>query len=323
MGKQSLRSLRSLLNTKVFAILVAVLVSGCSTTSGLTNSEDANRKVGDGNATLNLRSGRSCDGREFQFGKDSTRFKKRTDDSVMWVPTKDISSVKITDRSGGALEGLMLGGFGGAGVGLLAGSGTHSGGDDGMGKGLLLMATTFVGATGGLVFGAIKGHDYTFMFSSDSLKVEPHKSIQRDSSVSRVEARVGWETNRQSIVGILGYVVPLGASWSFVPELNFVGVATPAVSARYEVPISDKSSFCILGGIGVTFPPFPPPITGIVAVSAMLKTNDNSQWSIEARIIAPALDYMHDYKVGGTLSTSKIRSLLNYPPFVVSIGFEF
>ncbi len=313
--------------------MIVALFCGCSTTSQLTSPIDANSKVGEGNATLNLRSGASYDCREVRFGQDSTRILSRANDSLFFVPTKDVKSVQITHRFGGGLEGLLLGGFGGVGVGLLAGSGMHSGGDEGMGKGLLVLATSFLGATGGMVVGAVKGHEYTFAFPHDSLN---HDSLKHDShkaeiqepapesqSVNRFEARVGWEIYRQSLVGILGYVIPLGASWSIIPELHYVAVLTPAVSARYEVPISANLSFSVLGGVGVNFPPSPPPITGVVAISAMLKTSDNFRWSLEGRIIAPALDYMRDYEVGGTLSISKMRSLLNYPPFVISIGFEF
>ena len=327
-----------LLKSADLIIVVAVLCYGCSTTRQLTSPLEANRKVGEGNATMNLRSGATYDGREVQFGMDSTRFFNRSNDSLVWVLTKDVKSVGANHRFGGALEGLILGGFGGAGVGLLAGSGMHSGGEEGMGKGLLLLATSFLGATGGLAVGVIKGHDYTFLFPHDSLKydsldhdsfnrdsatIENQKPIRKSQSENRFEMRVGWEIYRQSLVGILGYIIPLGASWSIVPELHYVAVLTPAVSARYEVPISDNLSLCVLGGVGVNFPPSPPPITGIVAISAMLETSEKFRWSIEGRIIAPALDYMQNYEVGGTLSISKMRSLLYYPPLVISLGFEF
>jgi hypothetical protein len=136
---------------------------------------DANRKVGDGAATLNLRSGASFDGRDLQFGQGSTRFIDRTNDSLVQVYTKDIKSVTIVHRGGGVLEGLMFGALGGLGVGLLAASPLHSGGDEGMGKGYLVLVSIVAGGTGGLVIGAIKGHDYTFILPQDSLKGESQK----------------------------------------------------------------------------------------------------------------------------------------------------
>jgi uncharacterized protein YceK len=146
------------------AALSIVLLSGCSTTASLVSPTEANQKVGDGSAVLNLRSGRSYRCRDVQVGMDSTRFVDRTTDSVVVVQTHDLKSVEVTHHAGGALEGLLFGGIGGAGFGLLAGSGMGQGGDEGMGKGLLVLATTVVGATGGVIIGVIKGHNYTFIF---------------------------------------------------------------------------------------------------------------------------------------------------------------
>jgi hypothetical protein len=155
------------------------VISGCSTTSQLTSPVDAHRKVGEGNATVNLRSGASLEGQEFHFGRDSTRFSIRSNDSLVWALNKDIESVGVTHRVGGILEGLLFGGLGGGAVGFIAGSGMGSGGDQGMGKGLLALAGIFVGGVGGAVVGAIKGHDYTFIFPKDSLRVDSQTSEKR------------------------------------------------------------------------------------------------------------------------------------------------
>ena len=148
-------------------------------------------------------------------------------------------------------------------------------------------------------------------------------AAQQPESQDKFEARVGWEVHRQSLVGILGYVISLPESWAILPELHIVAVLTPSVSLRREFRIYDNVSVGILGGVGVNFPPSPPPITGIAAISMRLNALDRHCWSLEVRLIAPAVSQTTDNEVGGTLGNSKIRSLRKYPPLVVSIGFEF
>jgi hypothetical protein len=64
----------------------------------------------------------------------------------------------------------MFGGLGGLGVGVVLWGGGHSGGDEGMGRGLMMLGMMVLGGTGGLVVGAIKGHDYTYSFPPDSMQ---------------------------------------------------------------------------------------------------------------------------------------------------------
>ena len=148
-----------------------------------------------------------------------------------------------------------------------------------------------------------------------------------DVSVSQaaggVETRLGWEVQRQSIVGILGYSIPTSETWSLLPELNFVAAFTPSLSARWSVPLSPNVSASIQGGLGLSFPPSPPSLAGLLAVSLRLKTKEDCFCSLEGRVIAPGLDTSQNIEVGGSLSSSKVRSLRYYPPIVVSIGFEF
>ena len=116
--------------------LLGAFCSGCSTTLGLSSVPDANRKVGGGSAIVTMRSGVSLPCRQAKFGEDSTHFICASNDSLVQVSSRDIKSVRVTNRLGGCLEGLILGGMGGLGVGL--------------------------------VVGAIKGHDYTYIFPVDS-----------------------------------------------------------------------------------------------------------------------------------------------------------
>lgn len=138
-----------------------------------------------------------------------------------------------------------------------------------------------------------------------------------------IEGRLGWEIHRQSIAWIVGYRFIASKSWSFVPELHFVAVLTPAVSLRYELPLSQVVRVGISGGLGLNFPPYPPAITSIAAISTNFKVSDYSYWSIEGRIISPILESTRDNEVGGTLSISRVKSLRKFPPLVISLGYEF
>jgi hypothetical protein len=154
-----------------FAVLILLMGSlfvGCSTTSRLASAPDANRKLGRGSALLTMRSGESVRCYQAEFGPDSSHFLCGLNDSLTRVSTRDIDMVQVTHHLGGALEGLIVGGFGGLGVGLVAGTGYGSGGDEGMGRGWMILSMMVLGGTGGAVVGAIKGHDYTYIFPPDS-----------------------------------------------------------------------------------------------------------------------------------------------------------
>lgn len=50
---------------------------------------------------------------------------------------------------------------------------------EGRSKGGLFLMGLAGGTVGGLVFGAIKGHEYTFLFPDDSLTVREKSSIEK------------------------------------------------------------------------------------------------------------------------------------------------
>jgi hypothetical protein len=162
------------LATMVF--IMASVFSACSSTIRLTSPLDANRKVGGGPADLHLRSGLTYDGRQVHVSQDSTRFFNQSNDSLIQLPTRNIESIRVTHHGGGALEGLMFGGLGGCGVGILAGIGLASGGDEGMGRGLLALGALTLGASCGLIIGAVKGHDYTFIMPTDTVTAQSDTS---------------------------------------------------------------------------------------------------------------------------------------------------
>ena len=149
--------------------IMSFLISGCSSTVELSSAVDANRKIGEGSATVYLKSGQAYDGREVDVRADSTQFIDRTTEDILRFPTGHIESIQVTHHGGGAIEGLLIGGLGGGALGLAAASGisTNEGG-----RGGAIFINLVAGGVGGLVYGAVKGHDYTFVFPDDSITVE-------------------------------------------------------------------------------------------------------------------------------------------------------
>ena len=167
---------------------ISLLVSGCSSTVELPSAVDANRKIGDGAATIFLKSGQQYDTREVHVHADSTQFVDRKTEDVLQFSTREIQSIQVTHHGGGALEGLLFGGLGGGVLGLTLGIGTGTSGDEGMGKGLLLLTGLAVGSVGGFTYGAITGHDYTFVFPSDSVVVGARTpDINMSSSTHQID----------------------------------------------------------------------------------------------------------------------------------------
>ncbi len=152
----------------VLVVFVCIFASGCTTTVPLRSPMDANHKVQESSAVLMLRSGVALEAEHLMFGEDTTRFTDPRSDSQLSVCSRDVASVRVTHHGGGAMEGMMLGGLGGAAFGLVAGTGMGSGGDARMGKGFLLMGSITLGGFCGAVFGGALGHDYLFIMPPDT-----------------------------------------------------------------------------------------------------------------------------------------------------------
>jgi hypothetical protein len=124
-----------------------------------------------------MKSGEGFEARRVTFGADSTRFLTGDPDTLMAIPTNSVKSIRITHHGGGALEGLIIGSASG-GVFFIASKISPSL-DASYGGVLLLLA----GGLGGATFGAIAGHDYTFVFPEDSLgaKERSFRTVEPDS----------------------------------------------------------------------------------------------------------------------------------------------
>ena len=152
-----------------FALIAGISLPGCSSTVELASATDANRKIGNNDAIVRLRSGQEYEAREVHVRDDSTRFVDCKLEETVQIPTRSIETIRISHHGGGAMEGLLFGGLGGGALGFGLGVGPGNHGDEGMGKGLLLISGLAVGTVGGLVIGAIEGHVYTFVLPRDTV----------------------------------------------------------------------------------------------------------------------------------------------------------
>ena len=142
------------------SLVLSILCLGCSTTQQLASLEDANKKVGGRSASILLRSGTVYDAERIEITEDSTRFSNSDDGSVTVIPTRAIHSFRLTQRVGGALEGLLFGSLGGISIGLFAG---------GREGGMAGIYGAMIAGVGGGIVGALKGHNYTFIVPMDSI----------------------------------------------------------------------------------------------------------------------------------------------------------
>jgi hypothetical protein len=159
------------------SIIVCVLTlaaSGCSSTKQVSSLAILNRSIGSGPAIVHMKSGEGFEARRVTVGADSTRFLSGDHATLVAIPTNTVKSIQVTHHGGGALEGLVFGAFGG---GLLFVTMRNSE------YGLFGLVMIVVGGLGGVTYGAIAGHDYTYVFPQDTLdaKEAPVRTVEPDS----------------------------------------------------------------------------------------------------------------------------------------------
>ncbi len=157
-------------------VLISLALAGCSTTNRLTSPQQGYSRIGTGSAVLRLKAGETFKVHRMHFDTNTVICYSSATDSLMRFSLADIKSVRITHHGGGALEGLMVGGLVGTGLGLLQGTKMGSGGEDQMGKTGALFAGMVVGGATGLILGALKGRDYIFLMPIDTVVTEAETS---------------------------------------------------------------------------------------------------------------------------------------------------
>lgn len=161
------------------ACFLAIGASGCSTTTHLAKVEDVNPKVEGAVATISLKSDGEREVRDIRMKADSTTFVDLSSMDTVRIPTNNLKSVSISHQVGGALEGLMWGALGGTGLALVSTIGMSGG--EGAGMGPFVLGSIVLGGTAGIVLGAIKGHNYTFILPEDSTALPTRGSDNKEN----------------------------------------------------------------------------------------------------------------------------------------------
>jgi hypothetical protein len=163
-------------------LFLSVILAGCASTTRIGSPDDANRMIGSGSALLVLRTGEQLDVRSIHCEADSLSFVDGETDSACRMAIHEIQSVHVRHYGAGAIEGFLFGAIGGGAVGWLAGIGLPSSGEENLGKGLLAAGGIVCGGLGGLVVGAVSGHDHTYEMPEDSLSSEESRHDAEDSN---------------------------------------------------------------------------------------------------------------------------------------------
>jgi len=131
----------------------------------------------------------------------------------------------------------------------------------------------------------------------------------------------GWEVNRQSIMGSLGYDFSLSKNFDLTTELNLFGVASPTVSLKYTLRID--RNWIVFGqlGVGLTISIGFIPTTLFVLGTGYI-INNRLSIHIEMRVLLLS-DLDADFSTRGLLSNSKLLNVRKFPPFGLSLGFTF
>lgn len=142
------------------------MLCSCSSTVQLNSVSEAMPKLRNRDAKINLNSGQSLNCRQISLDKEFIFCISQGDGNRLRIPTKDIKSIEVKHGVGGALEGLVIGGTAGAGIGYLAVSGSNGG--DRLGRGLAVISGGAIGGLTGLIIGSLQGHNYTLILPQDS-----------------------------------------------------------------------------------------------------------------------------------------------------------
>ena len=160
------------------AIVLVFLFAGCTTTYKLGTPDELKRRNGNHPAFVHLNDGGELRGKDLHAEKDSIRFIDRGSDSSVCLPLRDVRCVEHIDRLSGAIFGFFMGMLGGGATGVCVAGAMNPQGGEMAGFGLLGGAIVggAIGATGGLVWGAVHGIRARYEFPVDSIRTEPQKN---------------------------------------------------------------------------------------------------------------------------------------------------
>ncbi|MDP4197894.1 MAG: hypothetical protein Q8940_22830, partial [Bacteroidota bacterium] len=125
-------------------------------------------KLQNQSAVVSLNSGQTYNSEQIQLSDTSTMFINQMNDSLFVIRTSDINSIYLKHRTGGALEGFLIGASIGAAGGLIGSMNRGSGAEAKNGQLLSGILGGMVGGVAGLAIGIFKGHEYIFKMPQDS-----------------------------------------------------------------------------------------------------------------------------------------------------------
>jgi hypothetical protein len=135
------------------------------------------------------------------------------------------------------------------------------------------------------------------------------------------DLRIGWELQRESIGGVIGYSFYQTSEWKIQAELDLAAAVAFGVSLRYVAHLSRSLDCGPEVGLLFNNPPWPPaasPLLGFVVVDHVTRGLDLSVgFRIWFVTVEPGTG------VGGTLTKSLVRDLHNSPPSLLCIGVAF
>ena len=157
----------------IILIIILIFIPSCTTSIGLTSIDLANRKVGNGPVSILLQSGKVIDAQNVVVSEDSTQYSIHKTSEIMQISNNEIQSISIIHSGGGALEGFIVGGLAGCGIGLVTFIATPS-----AGTGLLTLCAMGAGAVGGMLYGLSTGHEYILNYPKDFDNLQKQDSTE-------------------------------------------------------------------------------------------------------------------------------------------------
>jgi hypothetical protein len=139
---------------------------------GISNFEQLNARLAQGNGIVNFAEGSSCVGRSFHIDQDSTRFIRVDSNISVVVPNSRILWIGVRNHFTGALRGVGIGALCGAGLQLgISGVTTwlkkeHSEGNLNLGVAMGVCAAV------GAILGGFDGTTDTYVY--------PHQEVSSD-----------------------------------------------------------------------------------------------------------------------------------------------
>ena len=97
------------MNTRTILCLLILSATGCAPTRYLTDMAEVDRAVSGFRGVIHLKSGADIQACDIHVRGDSTFFVDPSRGDAKRILTREVGSIDVRDRIGGALEGLMWG----------------------------------------------------------------------------------------------------------------------------------------------------------------------------------------------------------------------